>query len=342
MPKNQKDLSELIKRYLEGKCTAEEQRYVDQWYSSMGSRNANISSEELPNSELLLNSIGTRLRENITRHARTNPTFGTHKRSDVWRYTAIAASVVLLVVAGLVPYYLNTFEVSQEAAVLVPLNEVIYNESTESKTVVLVDGSKILISPKSALTVAFTAESKVRTVTLKGEASFDIASDKSKPFYVYASGIVTKVLGTSFIVSAYDGDDHTKVSVQEGKVSVYTEHQPEQNSVVLLPNQEAVYNRITKVVEATIVENPAPVVDINKFEVHFDEKPIDEILEDMKRMYGVDIIFDKSAFSKCVLTTTFYDEEFYERLDIISTAIGSAYKKVDTKIVMSSPTCAHP
>ena len=55
---------------------------------------------------------------------------------------------------------------------------------------------------------------------LNGEAFFEVVKNPKKPFLVFTKDIVTKVLGTSFTVKAFDGDKEVKVMVKTGKVNV--------------------------------------------------------------------------------------------------------------------------
>jgi len=197
--------------------------------------------------------------------------------------------------------------------------------------------------------VELSANSKIRFINdpaspsrelfLEGEAWFDIAHNSQRPFFVYAGDIVTKVLGTSFNVKAFDKNAQVTVTVKTGKVSVYSKN-AEHKKVVLTPNQEAIYNRKTAVVAShsvseTKVAQLRPQVD----EMSFEETPVSDVLTTLAKDYSIDIVFDKETLSGCVLTSTFLDEGFYDRMDIICTAIGATYNVVDARIVISSNGC---
>ena len=92
--------------------------------------------------------------------------------------------------------------------------------------------------------------------------------DPQQPFFVYANEVVTKVLGTSFRVKAYDEGKDVMVSVREGKVSVYSEKnqsakqniiESEVNGVVLMQNQQVLYKRTDDSFNKTLIETPAIV-----------------------------------------------------------------------------------
>src|SRR5690606_37685879 len=86
------------------------------------------------------------------------------------------------------------------------------------------------------------AESGNREVKLTGEAFFEIKKDESRPFLVYAQGIVTKVLGTSFNIRARQGDEKIIVDVKTGKVAVFREKNSNEEPYLLTPNQQVVYD----------------------------------------------------------------------------------------------------
>ena len=70
MTKDRQELDELIDRYLEGKSTPEEQKYIDQWYASLGSRKATIAHGVERLTPETLQKIELRLKENISLHVR--------------------------------------------------------------------------------------------------------------------------------------------------------------------------------------------------------------------------------------------------------------------------------
>lgn len=84
----------------------------------------------------------------------------------------------------------------------------------------LPDGSIVWINTASKLTYPINFQGDERSVELEGEAYFDIAKDKSKPFKVTANGTEIVVTGTHFNVSAYPSDATVKTTLVEGGVVV--------------------------------------------------------------------------------------------------------------------------
>lgn len=81
----------------------------------------------------------------------------------------------------------------------------------------LEDGSLIEMQPDAIIVVNFTANER-RVELVRGEVSFTVAHDPSKPFVVEVGGVTVQALGTVFRV----GLDHFDVSVEvtEGSVEV--------------------------------------------------------------------------------------------------------------------------
>jgi ferric-dicitrate binding protein FerR (iron transport regulator) len=86
--------------------------------------------------------------------------------------------------------------------------------------VTLTDGSRVTLAPQTTLRVATEFGGATRTVSLQGEAMFDVATASHTPFIVDAGQVSTRVLGTTFDVRSYPTDHDVRVAVTTGKVAV--------------------------------------------------------------------------------------------------------------------------
>lgn len=222
----------------------------------------------------------------------------------------------------------------------------VINENSAPRTIVLEDGSKVILEKNSKVSFPKKFESDKRAVILSGEAFFEITKNPRKPFYVYANEVITKVLGTSFRVSAFDDDKKVTVKVKTGKVSVFSQNKQlltniESKGLILLPNQQAIYNRPKDELSKHLVEAPMPILmsQTENLPEYFDEQPVAKILQVIEKRYGVEIIYDEDTLSRCLVTTRLRDESLYEQLDLICTIIGATYKEVDAQIVFESNGC---
>ncbi|WP_438274188.1 FecR family protein [Nitrobacter sp.] len=92
-----------------------------------------------------------------------------------------------------------------------------YTGVGETRTLMLPDGSKVVLNTESAVALAYDAGVR-RVRLLRGEAVFTVTKDPSRPFLVDAAGGEARALGTEFDVRN-DGDGAT-VTVLESRVGV--------------------------------------------------------------------------------------------------------------------------
>ncbi|MFD1628241.1 FecR family protein [Pseudopedobacter beijingensis] len=114
--------------------------------------------------------------------------------------------------------------------------------------VVLSDGTKVWLNAGSSFKYPGLFNGDIRKVELLGEAYFEVAKDRNKPFIVVSDGQEVKVTGTSFNVLAYPGENETKTTLVEGEVYVYTSANSKgknnnQQQIRLSPGEEAVYSQ---------------------------------------------------------------------------------------------------
>lgn len=101
----------------------------------------------------------------------------------------------------------------------------------------LPDGTQVWLNAGSSIRypISFVASGE-RNVELSGEAYFEVAHDRTKPFRVKTNSQVIEVLGTHFNVNAYPQNGKTISTLTEGSVRVES-HGTEQ---LLRPGQETV------------------------------------------------------------------------------------------------------
>ena len=89
----------------------------------------------------------------------------------------------------------------------------------KSAHLTLPDGSQVWLYPDSRLLFPHRFTGNEREVSLEGQAYFKVVRNEEQPFVVSAGDMVTKVLGTEFVVAAY-ANDIPKVALVSGKVEV--------------------------------------------------------------------------------------------------------------------------
>ena len=215
------------------------------------------------------------------------------------------------------------------------------NDSQQLLRVVLNDSSEVLLSPKSRLRYPSRFSGNSRIVYLQGEGSFSVKRQR-QPFMVYTGEMITQVLGTRFVVKAFDRDQKITVQVLSGKVSVYKK-KPEQvpdnkevNGLILNANQAAIFEKSDGNLTKTLVAKPLLIAKRAK-EIPFvyDEVPLPVILHELEKSYGIPIQFDEQLFESSKITAILSSESLYEKLDLLCKAASASYEITDGQIVIS-------
>jgi ferric-dicitrate binding protein FerR (iron transport regulator) len=224
--------------------------------------------------------------------------------------------------------------------------ERVVNTGNTAQIAVLPDGSKVTLAPESELRFSKSFDESQREVYLEGEAFFNVLRDTARPFLVYTNQVVTKVLGTSFVVKALKEESDITVAVRTGKVSVYTD--PDHNvkmadgskEIILTPNQQVVYNKEENTIARMIVDSPQKIIPEEEVKrMRFEDVPVSEILAAIEKVYGVDIIYDEEVFASCILTTSISDGDLYNRLEAICQAIDATFHTEENTIVVTGSGC---
>ena len=156
--------------------------------------------------------------------------------------------------------------------------------------IILPDGSKVWLNSASSLKYpAVFADSK-REVELSGEAYFEIAHDKTKPFTVRSAGQLLKVLGTRFNINSYPDKSPAKTTLLEGSIALSENADGPVRK--MSPGQQAVLTPSGFQIAA--VDTEESVAWKNGYFL-FKNTDLKTLLAQLERWYDVDIIYDAHA-----------------------------------------------
>lgn len=270
----------------------------------------------------------------------------------VWRAAAVlvlAGTLGWMYYSGQSPKAEPASATSQPTVSIEPMI-VKTNHTDKDMTVLLSDNSVATLMKGSSIRYPKTFGERNRSVFLTGEAFFDVSKNPQKPFLVFTNETVTKVLGTSFRVKAFDEDNTVMVLVKTGTVSVYQKKEYESLSektereisgVVLKPNQQVVFIRDQNRLERGAVANPNLLSESSLHkELVFDEKPVTEVFEALENSYGIVIVYNAGILSECVISAQFNDENLKQRMNAICQAIGASYDMINGEIIINSKGCS--
>jgi ferric-dicitrate binding protein FerR (iron transport regulator) len=151
---------------------------------------------------------------------------------------------------------------------------------------ILADGSKVWLNASSSLHFPTAFTGKERNVELTGEAYFEVAKNKEKPFRVNVNGMQVEVLGTHFNVNAYADENSIKTSLLEGSVKI----KRGDVSGLLKPGQQGILesnNNDLKIKEVNMDE----VIAWKNGLFQFNGAGIKTIMLEISRWYNVEIVY---------------------------------------------------
>ena len=217
------------------------------------------------------------------------------------------------------------------------------NTDRPARHVLLPDGSSVVLYKNSQVSYASAFSGPRREVYLSGEAFFEVTKDPAKPFFVYANGLVTKVLGTSFTVKAHQQAEQVIVVVRTGKVAVFAQADTTANAIrtnleltglVLTPNQQATFERTNAHLSRTETDVPA-----GQPSFEFRATPAADVFAALEKAYGVTIHFDRDVMAHCSLSATLGDEPLQQKLQWICTILEATYQLNDQHISITGKPC---
>lgn len=312
---------ELIARYLAGEAKPEEALALHDWLQTPGNKEHfdaisatwhAMRSERKPrdiDSEPAWLAIEKRMRA--------------IRRADrIWRYVSIAALLTMFVSTGL--WYFNSKSTDGN------LREIVTTNSLED--VQLPDGSSVTLNRRSQITFSESFESGREISLHRGEAFFDVASDKLNPFTVHTPLARIRVVGTSFNVLL--DDEQLKVDVREGRVIVATTS----DTITL----EGGYSAVLKAGERKFTVSDH--VDVNDWSYAtrlfvFRDTPLGEVIPKIAKSYGCEVKTANEEIKRCRVTATFDNVTAENMLSLIAETLNLSVERNGAAFTIQGEGC---
>lgn len=186
------------------------------------------------------------------------------------------------------------------------------------RKVTLSDGSSITMNRNSVLNYPDRFTGGTREISLKGEAFFDVAHDKSKPFMIHVNDLVVKVVGTSFNIKTTG--PNTEVIVETGVVQVI-----QQEIVVKLKPKEKASVQSGRLQKGSSQDELYNYYRTQKFVAN--KTPLWRLVDVLNEAYHANIVIDNKKLANRTITTTFKADSLDGILEVISKTLG------DVKVV---------
>lgn len=154
-------------------------------------------------------------------------------------------------------------------------------------TIILSDGTKVMLNSASSLTFPTSFKQKDRSVELNGEAYFEVAHHHDKRFKVISGKQTVEVLGTHFNVNAYTDEVNIKTTLLEGAVKVSTD----KSSASIMPGEQAILSRNDgNMITKHRVNTAKETAWINGI-FSFEGDDLKSVMRQVSRWYDVDVVY---------------------------------------------------
>ncbi|MCJ8208836.1 FecR domain-containing protein [Mucilaginibacter sp. RS28] len=177
----------------------------------------------------------------------------------------------------------------------------------------LSDGTKVILDASSSIRYPVTFIGNERRVEISGQAYFEVAHNKTKPFRVVAGDQTVEVLGTHFNINAYKDERAVRTTLLEGSVKVSTAGQ----SAVIKPGEQAVLKAANHKIEVNQVDIETAVAWKNGY-FRFKHANLQEVMQQFARWYNVDVKYEGNIPDVAITGKVLRAENASRMLEILS------------------------
>ena len=327
---------ELLFRYVAGLASASERGAVDAWVRADPSNEQRLddvrriwaASRGAPSRDV--DRMWTRLHASID-PGRTSGAVGPGSAHAVPRIArpegstrsraAWAAAGIVLVAGAAALLKLPAPRVHASAAAP---SHVYATGRAQTANVRLRDGTRVVLAPESRLTVPDAFGDSDRTVSLDGQAVFDVVHDPAHPFRARAKGAVAEDIGTRFELRAYGDEQGVSVIVTAGAVTFGHASGAASNGaaegVVVRRGERA---RTDGPDGTTVLDHvPAELTDWTTGRLSFAKTPLADVARTLGRWYDLDVRVPDAAMRARPVTADFDTQSPREMVAALATAVG--------------------
>jgi transmembrane sensor len=177
----------------------------------------------------------------------------------------------------------------------------------DQRTVRLEDGSTVVLNTDTRI-VADMGENFREVRLIRGEALFDVAKDRLRPFRVISDQAIAQAVGTSFVVRRKA--QQTEVTVIEGQVAVIPTAPVGETHVTQQegPVQVSAGTRaqvVDRHITTAAIENPSAVTAWRTGRLIFDGESLADVVAEFNRYNQVQLVLTDSRLSSELISGVF-------------------------------------
>jgi transmembrane sensor len=336
--------TDLLEKYINGKCTDEEVALIKDWYYSLEGEPDHVSNLSVFEEKLLEEQIYNRILTNITPDIEVEPESTEepvrHTGFRPW-YAVAGIAASFLIFAGI--WLAQTGKLKDNTTINARAQElvIITNNTRQIYKSVLPDNSVVWLNPNSQIKFPKVFDTRFRGITMSGECFFEVTKNPKQPFVITSRAIVTKVWGTSFRVRDNDLSNSADVSVLTGKVSVSikgdgkveaAELVLKKGDVMLYPHQKAIYLVDQKLLKPETENEPAIQI-WNRVNLTFDNKLLSEIVPVLNSKFHVHIKVANERINRYILNADMTGFNLPDVLEAFKKSLNVNYEIKDNNVI---------
>ena len=197
----------------------------------------------------------------------------------------------------------------------------LFTAGSATENIKLKDNSQVTLFANTTLVVAPDFNKKNRTVTLRGDAFFDIAKNPQKPFVIHSGDVDVAVLGTSFTIQ--QNARFQTVFVHSGKVKATFQNQ----SVTATAQQKIVKDNSTRQLKVVALQTNIEAVLKSRL-LRVKDDRIDSVVRMVEDLYNVEVETASELKGKKITSTYVIGVETPDQIiDGIAVTIGASWSK---------------
>ena len=238
-------------------------------------------------------------------------------------YSMVASILLVLGVAGTVYFAL------QDKA-NVPMY-VVSSGIQNMESVSLPDGTKVQMGPGSRLTYPASFSGKTREIRLDGQAFFDVAKNREKPFIVHTEDMSVEALGTAFELFSYNMENKMEAILLNGKIKVSVENKEtnQMKEYFVSPDEKILVDRQTGKISKQIVDADKYTAWRKQKMLSFENEKLSMIIPRLEQWYGRKVMCQKDLDDKYRFTFKVRDESLEKILMLIQLSSPLKYKEIE-------------
>lgn len=276
-------MDEQLLRYFSGELPVKEQLELIQQIENDSQLKAEFIHLQNLNAVSQLASHSSDRNEGVKHYRKFTDRIKQNARRKLFVNITKYAAIALVLIASTIWVTLYLSGSNSEATM-----NTLYVPAGQRAQITLQDGTEVWLNAQSTLKYPSRFSKKNREVEIIGEAFFDVAQEKKRPFIVSTQYIDMEVLGTQFNVYSYPGTDYIQTELIEGSLRVYrTDNKSE--GVILKPDEQVVIRGNDMTVST--ISSPEHLLWKNGI-YSFNNERLIVILEKLQLYYDVKIVVE--------------------------------------------------